>query len=170
MRLARVRRGPERGTRKRAGVPLELGLAPDDLPVVADADGAGEGQADARVELADKLLTLHADSDFQLDQVYDIVITKLAKRNVDVRSLERGKVDKVSGNKVKQEVRIRAGIEQDLAKKIVRVIKDAKLKVQAAIQGDELRVSSKSRDDLQAVQALVKGADLDFAVQFVNYR
>ena len=125
---------------------------------------------DAGVEQVDKLLTLHADSDFQLDQVYEVVLAKLARRNVDVRCLERGKVEKVSGNKVKQEVRIRAGIEQDLAKKIVRVIKDAKLKVQANIQGDSVRVSGAKRDTLQDAIALIRKTVTDFPLQYQNFR
>jgi uncharacterized protein YajQ (UPF0234 family) len=126
--------------------------------------------SDARVEQADKVLTLHADTDFQLDQVYEVVIAKLAKRNVDVRCLERGKVEKVSGNKVKQEVKVRAGIEQELAKRLVRVIKDSKLKVQASIQGDTVRVSGAKRDILQDTIALVKKEVLDFPLQYQNFR
>lgn len=126
--------------------------------------------SDARVEQTDKLLTLHADTDFQLDQVYEVVIAKLAKRNVDVRCLERGKVEKVSGNKVKQEVKIRAGIEQELAKRLVRVIKDSKLKVQASIQGDTVRVSGAKRDILQDTIALVRKEVTDFPLQYQNFR
>lgn len=126
--------------------------------------------SDARVEQADKVLTLHADTDFQLDQVYEIVIAKLAKRNVDVRCLERAKIEKVSGNKVKQEVKVRAGIEQELAKRLVRVIKDSKLKVQASIQGDTVRVSGAKRDILQDTIALVKKEVLDFPLQYQNFR
>lgn len=124
----------------------------------------------AAVEQADKLLTLHADTDFQLDQVFDVVISKLTKRNVDVRCLERGKVDKVSGNKVKQEVKVRAGIEQELAKKIVRLIKDSKLKVQASIQGDTVRVSGAKRDTLQDAIALMRKSIDDFPLQYQNFR
>jgi len=124
----------------------------------------------AHVEHADKLLTLYADTEFQLDQVFDVVINKLTRRNVDVRCLERGKVDKVSGNKVKQEVKVRAGIEQDLAKKIVRLIKDSKLKVQASIQGDSVRVSGAKRDILQEAIALVRKSIDDFPLQYQNFR
>ncbi len=126
--------------------------------------------SDARIEQAEKVLTLHADTDFQLDQVYEVVIAKLAKRNVDVRCLERGKVEKVSGNKVKQEVKIRAGIEQELAKRLVRVIKDSKLKVQASIQGDTVRVSGAKRDILQDTIALVRKEVTDFPLQYQNFR
>jgi uncharacterized protein YajQ (UPF0234 family) len=125
---------------------------------------------DARIEQTDKLLTLYADTDFQLDQVYDVVLAKLAKRNVDVRCLERGKVDKISGNKVKQEVKVRAGVEQELAKKIVRLIKDSKLKVQASIQGDAVRVSGAKRDTLQDAIALIRKSIDDFPLQYQNFR
>jgi hypothetical protein len=126
--------------------------------------------SDARVEQADKLLTLYADTDFQLDQVHDVLIAKLARRNVDVRCLERGKLDKVSGNKVKQEIKVRAGIEQDLAKRIVRLVKDSKLKAQASIQGDTVRVSGAKRDVLQEVIALVRKEVTEFPLQYQNFR
>lgn len=126
--------------------------------------------SDARVEQADKLLTLYADSEFQLNQVYDVLVAKLAKRNVDVRCLERGKLEKVSGNKVKQEVKVRAGIETELAKKIVKLIKDSKLKVQASIQGDHVRVSGAKRDTLQEAIALVRKSITDFPLQYQNFR
>jgi len=126
--------------------------------------------SDARIEQAEKLLTLYADTDFQLDQVYDVLIAKLAKRNVDVRCLERGKLDKVSGNKVKQEVKVKAGIEQDLAKKIIKLIKDSKLKVNASIQGDTVRVSGAKRDSLQDCIALVRKSIDEFPLQYQNFR
>lgn len=126
--------------------------------------------SDARVEQAEKLLTLYADTDFQLDQVYDVVLNKMAKRNVDVRCLERGKVEKVSGNKVKQEVKVRAGVEQDLSKKIIKLLKDSKLKVQASIQGDAVRVSGAKRDTLQEAIALVRKSITDFPLQYQNFR
>jgi uncharacterized protein YajQ (UPF0234 family) len=126
--------------------------------------------SDARVEQADKVLTMYADSDFQVEQVHDVLIAKLAKRNVDVRCLERGKLEKVSGNKLKQEVKVRAGIDQDLGKKIVRLIKDSKLKVQASIQGDTVRVSGAKRDLLQDCIALVRKEITDFPLQYQNFR
>ncbi len=126
--------------------------------------------SDARVEQADKLLTLFADSEFQLEQVHDVLIAKLAKRNVDVRCLEREKIEKVSGNKVKQAVKVRAGIETELAKKIVRLIKDSKLKVQASIQGEAVRVSGAKRDTLQEAIALVKKSITEFPLQYQNFR
>jgi hypothetical protein len=125
---------------------------------------------DARVECAEKTLTLFADNDFQLSQVTDILTGKLTKRGVDVRSLKYGDVEKISGNKVKQVVTVRVGIDQDLAKKIVRLVKDSKMKVQASIQGDAVRVSGAKRDDLQSAIALVKKSITDYPVQFGNFR
>lgn len=125
---------------------------------------------DARVESAEKTLTLFADNDFQLSQVTDILTGKLTKRGVDVRSLKYGDVEKISGNKVKQVVTVRVGIDQDLAKKIVRLVKDSKMKVQASIQGDAVRVSGAKRDDLQSAIALVKKSVTDYPVQFGNFR
>src|SRR5258705_1180857 len=126
--------------------------------------------SDARVEHADKVLTLFADDEFKISQVIDILTAKLAKRSVDVRSLEYGEIEKVSGNKVKKVVTLRVGIGQDLAKKIVKLLKDAKLKVQASIQGDTVRVSGAKRDDLQSAIALVKKTITDYPVQFGNFR
>lgn len=126
--------------------------------------------SDARVEQADYVLTLFADTDFQLDQVDDILAQKLAKRGVDVKCLERGDVQKVSGNKVKRTVTVKTGIETELAKKIVRLVKDSKLKVQASIQGDSVRVSGAKRDTLQETIALVRKSVTDFPLQFQNFR
>ncbi|WP_022653719.1 YajQ family cyclic di-GMP-binding protein [Aquaspirillum serpens] len=126
--------------------------------------------SDARIEQNEKVLTAFADAEFQLDQVKDILIAKLAKRNVDVRCLDYGKLEKVSGNKVKQTVTIQVGVETDLAKKIVRLLKDAKLKVQAAIQGDTVRVSGAKRDILQEAIALIRKEITDTPLQFNNFR
>ncbi len=126
--------------------------------------------SDARVEPAEGTLTLYADDDFKLKQVTDIVTGKLTKRGVDVRALKFGDAQKVSGNKVKQVVTVRTGIEQELAKKIVKLVKDSKLKVQASIQGDAVRVSGAKRDVLQETIALVKKAVTDFPLQFGNFR
>lgn len=126
--------------------------------------------SDARVEHSQNLLTLFADDEFKLGQVYDILTGKLGKRGVDVRSLERGRTEKVSGNKVKQEVKVRVGVDADLAKKIVKLIKDAKLKVQASIQGDAVRVSGAKKDLLQDAIALVRKSVTDYPLQFGNFR
>ena len=126
--------------------------------------------SDARVEYKDKTLTLFADDDFKLKQVTDILTAKLAKRQVDVRSLKYGDLEKISGNKVKQAVTVRTGVEQELAKKIVKLVKDSKLKVQASIQGDSLRVTSAKRDELQNAIALVRKSITDFPLQYQNFR
>ena len=126
--------------------------------------------SDARVESDDKTLTLYADDDFKLKQVTDILTGKLAKRQVDIRSLKYGNVDKISGNKVKQAVTVRTGVEQELAKRLVKLLKDSKLKVQGSIQGDTVRVSGAKKDDLQAAIALVKTSITDFPLQYQNFR
>ncbi|MBK9117229.1 MAG: YajQ family cyclic di-GMP-binding protein [Betaproteobacteria bacterium] len=126
--------------------------------------------SDARVEQKESVLTLFADDDFKLSQVTDILTGKLTKRGVDIRSLKYGDVEKISGNKVKQAVTVREGVEQELAKKIVRTIKDSKLKLQASIQGDAVRVSGAKRDELQNAIALVKKSIADFPLQYQNFR
>ena len=126
--------------------------------------------SDARVEQGDYVLTVYADTEFQLDQVQEILSQKLAKRGVDVKCLDIGKVEKVSGNKVKRSVTVKTGVETELAKKIVKCVKDSKLKVQASIQGDSVRVSGAKRDSLQEAIALVKKSITDFPLQFQNFR
>jgi uncharacterized protein YajQ (UPF0234 family) len=125
---------------------------------------------EARVEHNDKLLTLYGDSDFQLGQMKDILLPEMTAKKVDVRCLDYGSLQKVSGNKVKQEVQVRVGVEQELAKKIVKSLKDAKLKVQASIQGDAVRVSGAKRDVLQEAIALVKKNVTDYPLQYGNFR
>ncbi|MCB8747521.1 YajQ family cyclic di-GMP-binding protein [Rhodoferax sp. U2-2l] len=124
----------------------------------------------AAVELKDKEITLIGDADFQLSQIEDILRNKLTKREVDVRFLDKGDVQKIGGDKVKQVIKIRDGIETELAKKIQRLIKDSKIKVQAAIQDGKLRVTGKDRDDLQAAQALMRKEITDIPLSFDNYR
>ena len=119
----------------------------------------------AKIELAEKLLTLYGDSDLLLEQIKTILLPEMTKKNVDY-----GDVQKISGNKVKQEVKVRVGVEQELAKKIVKLLKDSKMKVQAAIQGDAVRVSGAKRDVLQEAIALVKKSIADFPLQFGNFR
>ena len=126
--------------------------------------------SDARIEPGEDTLTLFADDEFKLGQVYDILTAKLAKRNVDVRYLDRGDIEKVSGNKVKQVVTIKEGVAGDLAKKIVKIIKDGKLKAQASIQGEAVRVSGAKRDVLQEAIALVRKSVTDVPLQFNNFR
>jgi hypothetical protein len=126
--------------------------------------------SDARIEQADTALTLFADDEFKLGQVYDVLLGKLAKRNVDVRALDKGKIEKIAGDKVKQAVTVRTGVDQELGKKIVKLIKDSKLKVQASIQGDAVRVSGAKKDTLQDAIALVRKAITDFPLQYQNFR
>ena len=126
--------------------------------------------SDARIEVADKVLTLFADAEFQLEQVKDILINKLSKRGVDIRCLDYAKLEPVSGNKVKQAITVREGVETDLAKKIVKLIKDSKLKVQASIQGEAVRVSGAKRDVLQECIALMRKEITDMPLQFNNFR
>ena len=126
--------------------------------------------SDARVEYDGKALTLFADDDFKLKQVTDILVAKLAKRQVDIRALDYGSIEKISGSKVKQAVTVRTGVAQDLAKKIVKLVKDSKLKVQAAIQGEAVRVSGTKKDELQSTIALVKKSITDFPLQYQNFR
>ncbi|MDQ8021407.1 YajQ family cyclic di-GMP-binding protein [Uliginosibacterium sp. H1] len=128
--------------------------------------------SDARVEMSekDKTITLFADDDFKLDQVWDITTTKFAKRNVDIRCMERKDSEKISGNKVKQPIVVKVGIDTELAKKIVRLVKDSKLKVQASIQGDTVRITGAKRDVLQETIAMLKKAITDFPLQFGNFR
>ena len=126
--------------------------------------------SDARVEHKDKQLTIYADDDFKLKQVTDVLLGKLTKRGVDVRSLKFGDPEKMSHDKIKQVVTIRVGVEQELAKKIVKLLKDSKLKVQGSIQGDTVRVSGTKKDFLQEAIALVKKSITDFPLQFNNFR
>jgi uncharacterized protein YajQ (UPF0234 family) len=124
----------------------------------------------ASIELKDKDITLIGDSDFQLDQINDILRNKLTKAAVDVRFLDIGKVEKIGGDKVKQVAKVRNGIEAEQAKKIQQMIKGSKLKVQASIQGDAVRVTGAKRDDLQAAMAQIKAEISEFPLSFNNFR
>jgi cyclic-di-GMP-binding protein len=125
----------------------------------------------ARVELKEKELTIFADSDFQIGQVMDILLAKLTKRTVDIRYLDRSaKVEKIGGDKVKQVITIKNGIDSETAKKIQTLLKQSKLKVQAAIQGDAVRVTGGKRDDLQAAMALMRKDVPDVPLSFNNFR
>ena len=126
--------------------------------------------SDARVDQKELELTAFADSDFQLTQVRDVLTAKMSKRNVDVRFLDLGKIEKIGGDKVKQVIKIKNGIESDSAKKIQRLIKDSKIKVQASIQDDALRVTGAKRDDLQAVMAMLRKDVTDLPLEFNNFR
>jgi uncharacterized protein YajQ (UPF0234 family) len=125
----------------------------------------------ARIELADETITLWADSDFQIGQVLDILLAKLAKRGVDARFLDRSAaIEKIGGDKVRQALGVKSGIDSDTAKAIQSAVKQSKLKAQAAIQGDTVRVSSAKRDELQAVIALIRKTISDAPLSFGNFR
>jgi uncharacterized protein YajQ (UPF0234 family) len=125
----------------------------------------------ARVELKDKDITLYGDSEFQLTQVMDILTLKLTKRSVDARFLDTSaKIEKIGGDKVKQLIKVKEGIDSDTAKKIQQLIKGSKIKVQAAIQGDAVRVTGAKRDDLQAAMALIRKEVADAPLSFNNFR
>lgn len=126
--------------------------------------------SDARVELSETVLVAYADDDFKLSQARDILVGKLAKRGVDVRCLELGNIEKISGNKVKQQITVRQGVNTELAKRIVKLLKDSKLKVQASIQGESVRVSGAKKDLLQEAIQLVRKAVTDYPLQYQNFR
>ena len=124
----------------------------------------------ASIELKDKEIILVGNSDFQIDQINDVLRNKLSKSAVDARFLEPGKVEKIGGDKVKQVTKVRDGIEAELAKKIQQLIKGSKIKVQAAIQDGKVRITGAKRDDLQAAQALIRAEIKDFPLSFDNQR
>ena len=126
--------------------------------------------SDARVEQAEMVLTVYADDEFKLGQVTDVLRGRLAKRNVDVRALEPGAIEKISGDKVKRPITVKVGIPQEKGKQIQKLIKDSKMKVAASIQGDAVRVSGAKKDDLQLAIQLVKNSVTDIPVQFINFR
>ena len=124
----------------------------------------------AAIEIKDKEITLFGDAEFQLGQVEDILTNKLAKRSVDVRFLDKGKAEKIGGDKVKQVVKVRSGIESEQAKKVQKLIKESKLKLQASIQGDAVRVTGAKKDDLQQAMALIRKEISDLPLSFNNFR
>lgn len=126
--------------------------------------------SDARIEQNELQLTVFADDEFKLGQVLDVLRTRLTKRNVDVRCLELGEIEKISGDKVKRAVTVMVGVPQDKGKSIVKLIKDAKLKVQASIQGDAVRISGAKKDDLQTAMQMVRTSITDLPLQFINFR
>lgn len=122
------------------------------------------------IALEKEELVVASDDEYKLKSVIDILQSKMMKRGVPIKNMDYGKVEGSSGGTVKQRIKLRQGIEQDISKKINILIRDSKLKVKSQIQGDQLRVTGKSRDDLQAVMALLRGADLPIELQFTNYR
>jgi uncharacterized protein YajQ (UPF0234 family) len=124
----------------------------------------------AAIELKDKEITLFGDADFQLTQIDEVLLNKLAKRSVDVRFLDKGDVQKIGGDKVKQVFKVRNGIATEDSKKIQKALKESKLKVQASIQGDAVRVTGAKRDDLQAAMALLRKDITEIPISFNNFR
>jgi cyclic-di-GMP-binding protein len=124
----------------------------------------------AQVEHDDDGITLYADSEFQIKQIQDVLYGRAAKRGIDVASFDPQKIEAIGGDKAKQLIKVKQGIEKELAKKMVKLVKDSGLKVQAAIQGDEVRVTGKKRDDLQVCIALFRSSKLEQPLQFVNFR
>ena len=125
---------------------------------------------DARVEQNEAKLVVHADEEFQVDQALEILRNKLAKRKVDLDCLQLGEVEAAASGKARQEIQVRDGIDQDMGRQLVKSIKASKLKVQASIQGNQVRVSGKKRDDLQAVISLLREQKVELPLQFVNFR
>ena len=126
--------------------------------------------SDARVEQNELALTVYADDEFKLGQVLDVLRGRLAKRNVDVRALEPGAIEKISGDKVKRPITVKVGVPQEKTKHIQKLIKDSKLKVAASIQGDAVRISGTKKDDLQSAIQLVRSSVTDLPLQFINFR
>ncbi len=124
----------------------------------------------AAIDIKEKEITITGDAEFQLQQVMDVLLGNLAKQKVDPRFLDKGDVQKIGGDKVRQVVKVRSGVEAEQAKKIQKLIKDSKLKVQASIQGDLVRVTGKERDALQSAIALVRKDMADLPLSFANFR
>lgn len=122
------------------------------------------------LELGDEAIVVSTDSEFTLDSVHTVLQTKAAKRNLSLKIFDYGKVESASGNRVRQEIKLRKGISQEVAKQISKLIRDEFKKVQASIQGDAVRVSAKSKDELQAIIQRLKQEDYPVALQFTNYR
>ena len=123
----------------------------------------------SRVELKENIITLVAPAEFQIKQIEDILTTKMSKRGIDIKCLEKGEVTE-NINEAKKAITVRQGIDKELAKKLVKLVKDTKLKVQSSIQGEQVRVTGKKRDDLQEIIQMLKNSKLDLPLQFVNFR
>ena len=126
--------------------------------------------SESEVTLAEEVITILADDDMKLRQIHELLATHMTRRKVDAKSLDYGEAQAASGNKVRQLVTIRQGIDKELAKKLTKAVKQSKMKVQATIQGDEVRITGKKRDDLQAAISMFKEMDSDIPLQFVNFR
>jgi len=125
--------------------------------------------SDSKVTLTESVMNLEAQSLFQIEQMHEIIYNKLAKRKIDSRCLKKSDIEE-RGMRAYQAISIQEGVDKDLARKIVKMIKTSKLKVQAAIQGEQVRVTGKKRDDLQDVMAMLKDSDIDVPLQFNNFR
>ncbi len=145
---------------------LSNGVDQANREVTTRFDFKGTGSS---FELADQVISMNTESDFQLQQMYDILCNKLVKRGIDIACLEKGEAV-IQARTATQTVKVNEGIDTVTAKKMVKLIKQGKTKVQAAIQGEQLRVTGKKRDDLQAVIAMLKGADVEIPLQYKNFR
>ena len=125
--------------------------------------------SDAKIDLTEEAMTLEADSDFQIQQMQPIILQKLTKRGIDISCLKHGDVQ-TSGQKARQVLSIKKGIDKEIAGKIVKTVKNSKMKVQASIQGDQVRITGKKRDDLQSAIALLKGSEFELPLQYINFR
>ncbi len=126
--------------------------------------------SDAKIDFSNDALNLEAESEFQINQIEEIIYQKLAKRGIDTRCLDKGKIEE-RGKRAYQVIKVRQGLDSDLARKMVKMVKDMKMKVQAAVQGDQLRITGKKRDDLQQVMAMFKAAEnIDMPLQYTNFR
>ncbi len=126
--------------------------------------------SDAKIELVDGVMKVEAENEFQIQQMEPIIYSKLAKRSIDTRCLDKGDVE-IRGRRAYQSIKVRQGVDTDLARKIVKMVKEMKLKVQAAIQGDQVRVTGKKRDDLQQVMSMLKASEkIDLPLQYTNFR
>lgn len=123
-----------------------------------------------KIDLGENVITIETDSEFTLQSVHTILQTKSAKRNLSLKIFDFGKVDAASGNRVRQEIVLQKGIDKELGKQVTKLIRDNLKKVQASIQGDAVRVSAKSKDDLQSAIQLIKSEEWPIALQFTNYR
>lgn len=150
-----------------------------DMPAMTDAIHQANKEIENRFDLKGtgcelalekETISVKAPDELKLKNVVDILESRMIKRNIPLKGLEHGKVEAGLGGTVKQTLTIRQGIDKDRAKKITNLIKEKKLKVQTQIQDDQIRVTGKSKDDLQTVIAALKGADLDIELQYVNYR
>ena len=126
--------------------------------------------SDARVESSENTLTVFADNEFQVKQAVEVLCLKLSKRGIDLACLDGQPIEEIGGNKARQKILLKEGIDADLGRKLIKLIKDEKLKVQAQMQGQQLRVTGKNRDDLQKVIALAKASDSELPLQFNNFR